>query len=128
MVGDGFAIKPTDGKVVSPVNGKVVTLFPTKHAIGLVADNGTEILIHIGIDTVKLKGEGFTSKVEQGDLVEQGQVLMEVDLDYVEKNAPSIITPIVFTNLEAGKAVTITKSGNVKANDKHIVEITDGNN
>ena len=128
MVGDGFAIKPTDGKVVSPVNGKVVTLFPTKHAIGLVADNGTEILIHIGIDTVKLKGEGFTSKVEQGDLVEQGQVLMEVDLDYVEKNAPSIITPIVFTNLEAGKAVTITKSGNVNANDKDIVEITDGNN
>jgi len=78
MVGDGFAIKPTDGKVVSPVNGKVVTLFPTKHAIGLVADNGTEILIHIGIDTVKLKGEGFTS------MVEQGQVLMEVDLDYAE--------------------------------------------
>ena len=107
MVGYGFAIKPTDGKVVSPVNGKVVTLFPTKHAIGLVADNGTEILIHIGIDTVKLKGEGFTSKVEQGP------VLMEVDLDYVEKNAPSIITPIVFTNLEAGKAVTITKSGNL---------------
>ena len=128
MVGDGFAIKPTDGKVVSPVNGKVVTLFPTKHAIGLVADNGTEILIHIGIDTVKLKGEGFTSMVEQGDLVEQGQILMEVDLDYVEKNAPSIITPIVFTNLEAGQAVKITKSGNVTANDKHIVEITDGNN
>jgi len=66
--------------------------------------------------------------VEQGDLVEQGQILMEVDLDYVEKNAPSIITPIVFTNLEAGKAVKITKSGNVNANDKHIVEITDGNN
>ncbi|MBW9235675.1 PTS glucose transporter subunit IIA, partial [Leptospira santarosai] len=73
-------------QVVSPVNGKVVTVFPTKHAIGLVADNGTEILIHFGIDTVKLKGEGFTSKIEQGDLVEQGQVLMEVDLDYVEKN------------------------------------------
>jgi len=66
--------------------------------------------------------------VEQGDLVEQGQVLMEVDMDYVEKNAPSIITPIVFTNLEAGQAVTITKSGNVHANDKNIVEITDGNN
>ncbi len=85
--------------VVSPVNGKVVTLFPTKHAIGLVSDNGTEILIHIGIDTVKLKGEGFTSMVEQGDLVEPDQTLMEADLDYVEKNAPSINTPIVFTNL-----------------------------
>ena len=61
-------------------------------------------------------------------MVEQGQILMEVDLNYVEKNAPSIITPIVFTNLEAGQGVKITKSGNVKANDKNIVEITDGNN
>jgi len=127
MVGDGFAIKPSDGKVVSPVNGKVVTVFPTKHAIGLVADNGTEILIHIGIDTVKLKGQGFTSKIEQGDLVEQGQILMEVDLDYVEKNAPSIITPIVFTNLKEGQVVKIKKSGIVNVNDKNIVEITEGN-
>ncbi|MGE6489181.1 glucose-specific PTS transporter subunit IIBC [Paenisporosarcina sp. NPDC076898] len=128
MVGDGFAIKPSNGQVVSPVNGKVVTVFPTKHAIGLVADNGTEILIHFGIDTVKLKGEGFTSKIEQGELVKQGQVLMEVDLDYVEKNAPSIITPIVFTNLAAGQTVNIKKSGNVNANDQDIVEISDGNN
>ncbi|MCZ8537115.1 glucose-specific PTS transporter subunit IIBC [Paenisporosarcina quisquiliarum] len=128
MVGDGFAIRPSNGQVVSPVNGKVVTVFPTKHAIGLVADNGTEILIHFGIDTVKLKGEGFTSKIEQGDLVEQGQILMEVDLDHVEKNAPSIITPIVFTNLAAGQTVNIKKSGNVNANEQDIVEITDGNN
>ncbi|MGB3262051.1 glucose-specific PTS transporter subunit IIBC, partial [Paenisporosarcina sp.] len=128
MVGDGFAIRPSNGQVVSPVNGKVVTVFPTKHAIGLVADNGTEILIHFGIDTVKLKGEGFTSKIEQGDLVEQGQVLMEVDLDHVEKNAPSIITPIVFTNLPAGQTVNIKKSGNVNANEQDIVEITDGDN
>lgn len=128
MVGDGFAIKPSDGKVVSPVNGKVVTLFPTKHAIGLVADNGTEILIHIGIDTVHLKGEGFTAKIEQGDLVEQGQVLMEVDLEYVEKNAASIVTPIVFTNLEEGQAVKVNQFGNVTANDKNIIEISDGTN
>lgn len=127
MVGDGFAIRPTDGKVVSPVNGKVVTVFPTKHAIGIAADNGTEILIHIGIDTVHLKGEGFTSKIEQGDLVEQGQLLMEVDLDYVEKNAASIITPVVFTNLEEGQAISLKASGNVRANDKDIVSITKGN-
>ncbi len=125
MVGDGFAIRPTDGKVVSPVNGKVVTVFPTKHAIGIAADNGTEILIHIGIDTVHLKGEGFTSKIEQGDLVEQGQLLMEVDLDYVEKNAASIITPVVFTNLEEGQEVSVQASGNVTANDKNIVSITE---
>lgn len=128
MVGDGFAIRPSNGQVVSPVNGKVVTVFPTKHAIGLVADNGTEILIHFGIDTVKLKGEGFTSKIEQGDVVKQGQILMEVDLAHVEKNAPSIITPIVFTNLAAGQTVNIKKSGNVNANEQDIVEISNGNN
>ncbi|TWT27071.1 glucose-specific PTS transporter subunit IIBC [Planomicrobium sp. CPCC 101110] len=124
MIGDGFAIRPTDGKVVSPVNGKVVTVFPTKHAIGIAADNGTEILIHIGIDTVHLKGEGFTSHIEQGDLVEQGQVLMEVDLDYIEKNAASIVTPVVFTNLEEGQTIELKKSGIVKANDQNIILIT----
>jgi glucose PTS system EIICBA or EIICB component len=126
MIGDGFAIRPTDGKVVSPVNGKVVTVFPTKHAIGIAADNGTEILIHIGIDTVNLKGEGFTSKIEQGDLVEQGQLLMEVDLDYVEKNAKSIVTPIVFTNLAKDQAVAIKTSGIVNSKDKNIIEIAEG--
>ncbi|TWT00546.1 glucose-specific PTS transporter subunit IIBC [Planomicrobium sp. CPCC 101079] len=124
MIGDGFAIRPTDGKVVSPVNGKVVTVFPTKHAIGIAADNGTEILIHIGIDTVHLKGEGFTSHIEQGDLVEQGQLLMEVDLDYIEKNAASIVTPVVFTNLEEGQTIELKKSGNVTANDQNIISIT----
>ncbi|MGI2328391.1 glucose-specific PTS transporter subunit IIBC [Planococcus sp. YIM B11945] len=126
MIGDGFAIRPTDGKVVSPVNGKVVTVFPTKHAIGIAADNGTEVLIHIGIDTVNLKGEGFTSKIEQGDFVEQGQLLMEVDLDYIEKNASSIVTPIVFTNLAEGQSVEIQKSGMVNANEQHIIAIKDG--
>ncbi|WP_223636121.1 glucose-specific PTS transporter subunit IIBC [Planococcus sp. 4-30] len=126
MVGDGFAIKPTEGKVFSPVNGKVVTVFPTKHAIGIAADNGTEILIHIGIDTVHLKGEGFTSHIEQGDLVEQGQLLMEMDLDYIAENAASIITPVVFTNLEEGQSIKLSKSGSVAATDKNIMEIVQG--
>ena len=126
MVGDGFAIKPSEGKVVSPVNGEIVTLFPTKHAIGIKADDGTELLIHIGIDTVHLKGEGFTSRVEQGDLVEQGQLLMEMDLAYIGEHAPSIITPIVFTNLQEGQSVKIKASGYVEANAKDIVEITGG--
>ncbi|TWT06310.1 PTS glucose transporter subunit IICBA [Planococcus sp. CPCC 101016] len=126
MVGDGFAIKPTEGKVFSPVNGKVVTVFPTKHAIGIAADNGTEILIHIGIDTVHLKGEGFTSHIEQGDLVEQGQLLMEMDLDYIAEHAASIITPVVFTNLEEGQAIKLSKAGAVKATDRNIMEIVHG--
>ncbi len=126
MVGDGFAIKPAEGKVYSPVNGEVVTLFPTKHAIGLKADDGTELLIHIGIDTVHLKGEGFTAHVEQGDLVEQGQLLMEMDLDYIGKHAPSIITPVVFTSLQEGQKVKLKTSGATKANTKDLIEITGG--
>ncbi|ANU14576.1 PTS system, glucose-specific IIC component [Planococcus halocryophilus Or1] len=126
MVGDGFAIKPTEGKVYSPVNGKVVTVFPTKHAIGIAADNGTEILIHIGIDTVHLKGEGFTSHIEQGDLVEQGQLLMEMDLDYIAEHAASIITPVVFTNLEEGQSIKLKKSGAIAAKDTDVMEIING--
>ncbi|MGX7596776.1 glucose-specific PTS transporter subunit IIBC [Planococcus plakortidis] len=127
MVGDGFAIKPSEGKVFSPVNGEVVTLFPTKHAIGLKADDGTEMLIHIGIDTVHLKGEGFTAHVEQGDLVEQGQLLMEMDLAYISEHAPSIITPVVFTSLQEGQQVNIKTSGHVESNTKDLIEITGGN-
>lgn len=126
MVGDGFAIKPSEGKVFSPVNGEVITLFPTKHAIGLKADDGTELLIHIGIDTVHLKGEGFTAHVEQGDLVEQGQLLMEMDLAYIGEHAPSIITPVVFTSLHEGQQVNIKTSGRVAANTKDLIEITAG--
>lgn len=124
MMGDGFAIEPEDGNIVSPVNGKVLNVFPTKHAIGLEADNGMEILIHIGIDTVGLKGEGFTAKISEGDQVKQGQALMEVDLDYVKANAPSVITPIVFTNLQEGQTVNIKASGQVHHNDPDIIEIT----
>ncbi|RWZ51303.1 PTS glucose transporter subunit IICBA [Halobacillus fulvus] len=123
MMGDGFAIEPEDGKIVSPVHGKVLNVFPTKHAIGLEADNGMEILIHIGIDTVGLKGEGFTALISEGDEVKQGQALMEVDLDYVKENAPSIVTPIVFTNLAEGQSVEVKASGHVNHNDPDIIHI-----
>ncbi|WP_226585120.1 glucose-specific PTS transporter subunit IIBC [Halobacillus litoralis] len=125
MMGDGFAIEPVDGNIVSPINGKVLNVFPTKHAIGLQAENGMEILIHIGIDTVGLKGEGFTDKISEGDEVKQGQALMEVDLDFVKENAPSIVTPIIFTNLQEGQSVHIKASGQVNHNDPDIIEITD---
>ncbi|WP_163539359.1 glucose-specific PTS transporter subunit IIBC [Gracilibacillus sp. YIM 98692] len=123
MMGDGFAIKPSEGKIVSPVNGKIINIFPTKHAIGILADNGTEILIHIGIDTVNLKGEGFTAKVEEGDEVKKGQLMMEVDLSYIEEHASSIVTPVIFTNLEEGQSVNLKASGNVQREDKDIVDI-----
>ncbi len=123
MMGDGFAIKPENGRVVSPVDGKIVNIFPTKHALGIEDENGMEILIHIGLDTVNLKGEGFTQKVEEGQIVTQGQVLMEVDLDYIAKNAKSTITPIVFTNLKDEQSIRIKTSTKVNENDSNIIEI-----
>ncbi len=110
MMGDGFAVLPNNGEVVAPVNAKVVNVFPTKHAIGLESDGGREIIIHVGIDTVKLKGEGFDVLVKEGDIVKQGQPLMNVDLDYIEKNAVSVITPVVFTNLAEGESINVDDS------------------
>ncbi|SHH59323.1 PTS system D-glucose-specific IIA component, Glc family /PTS system D-glucose-specific IIB component, Glc family /PTS system D-glucose-specific IIC component, Glc family [Caloranaerobacter azorensis DSM 13643] len=123
MMGDGFAIEPTDGEVVSPVNGKIATLFPTKHAIGILADNGREILIHFGIDTVNLKGEGFEALVNQGDTVKAGQPILRVNLDKVKEKAPSVITPIIFTNLSEGEKVVFEAGKKVKAGEKNIVNI-----
>jgi glucose PTS system EIICBA or EIICB component len=123
MMGDGFAIMPTEGTVVSPVDGKIVNVFPTKHAIGIEATNGREILIHFGIDTVKLNGEGFEALVTQGDEVKKGQELLKVDLEHVKNNAPSIITPIIFTNLQPNEYVKIEKQGKVSKSEEHIVTI-----
>ncbi|MHB8073286.1 glucose-specific PTS transporter subunit IIBC [Desulfosporosinus fructosivorans] len=108
MMGDGFGIKPSDGLVLSPVKGKVHNTFPTKHALGLVSEDGLEILIHVGLDTVNLKGQGFEMLVTEGDLVSVGTPLLKVDLPYIEANAKSSITPIVFTNLE-GRTLEIKK-------------------
>ncbi|KRF64637.1 PTS glucose transporter subunit IICBA [Bacillus sp. Soil768D1] len=121
MMGDGFAIVPEDGLVVSPVDGTIVNLFPTKHAIGIVSDAGREILIHVGIDTVKLEGKGFEALVAQGDKVTSGQPLLKVDIEYVKNNATSIITPIVFTNLSEGESVKIEKSGKVDKEEANII-------
>jgi glucose-specific phosphotransferase system IIA component len=106
MMGDGFAIKPTNGLVLSPVKGKVMIAFPTKHAVGLISEDGLEILVHVGIDTVKLKGEGFELLIEEGDTVKVGTPLLKVDLAYVEAQATSSITPVVFTNLK-GQTIVV---------------------
>lgn len=124
MMGDGFAIIPSEGTVVSPVDGKIVNLFPTKHALGILADNGREILIHFGIDTVKLKGEGFETLVTENDQVKQGQPLLKVNLDYIKENATATITPVVFTNLAEGEAVQINKRGNVELKEEGVITIT----
>ncbi|MEW4309514.1 glucose-specific PTS transporter subunit IIBC [Rossellomorea marisflavi] len=123
MMGDGFAILPEEGMIVSPVDGEIVNVFPTKHALGIESKGGREILIHVGIDTVKLQGEGFEALVKEGDQVEAGQPLLKVDLDFIKANAPSIITPIVFTNLKEGQQVTLKSPGKVNRNDEDIIGI-----
>lgn len=122
MMGDGFAVEPSDGIVVSPVNGRVSNIFPTKHAISLESETGKEIMIHIGIDTVHLKGEGFDIFVKEGEEVGTGQPLLNADLEYIDKNAKSTITPIIFTNLEDGRQIELLKREGY-AGEKGIIEI-----
>ncbi|NNU83636.1 PTS glucose transporter subunit IIA [Geobacillus sp. BMUD] len=101
MMGDGLAIDPTDGDVVAPVDGEIIQLFPTKHAIGLRSEAGVELLIHVGIDTVSMNGEGFTAYVKTGDRVQRGERLLSVDVSLVREKAKSAITPIIITNGDA---------------------------
>ncbi|QHE51031.1 PTS glucose transporter subunit IIA [Pontibacillus sp. HMF3514] len=98
MMGDGLAIEPSEGKVVSPVEAEIVQLFPTKHAVGLKTDSGLEVLIHIGLETVSMEGEGFEGHVEVGDKVKPGDDLISFDMDLVNEKAKSTITPVILTN------------------------------
>jgi len=123
MTGDGFAVLPHEGLIASPVYGKVFNVFPSKHAIGIMSDGGKEVLVHIGVNTVKLKGQGFNVLVKEGDLVAAGQPIMEVDLAYVKEHAPSIISPIVFSNLPEGTTVKLNKTGNLPSGEGSIVRI-----
>lgn len=123
MMGDGFAILPVEGIIASPVDGTIVNIFPTKHALGIMSDGGREILIHVGIDTVNLKGEGFETLVNDGEHVKAGQPLLKVDLEFLKENAPSIMTPVVFTNLKEGEQVIIEKTGLVQLEENDIIAI-----
>ena len=107
MMGDGFAIDPADGTIVSPVDGEVITIFPTKHAISLKSKQGREILIHVGLETVQLNGEGFTPLVMDGQKIKKGQELLKVNFDAIKEKVPSILTPVVFTNLSENEKVVV---------------------
>ncbi len=122
MMGPGFAIDPDGGTICSPVTGRVASVFPTKHAVGLESDSGTEILIHVGLDTVKLGGEGFDLLVEDGQRVQQGDPLLQVDFDYIRANAPSAVTPVIFTNSDKSK-VHVLKEGRQSQGTAGIVRI-----
>ena len=119
-MGDGIAIDPAEGKIYAPFSGEITVAFPTGHAYGLKAANGKEVLIHIGMDTVELNGKGFTPHVKQGDIVKQGDLLSDVDLDYIRSQGKPVITPVIFTD---GTPVEVLKTGDVAACEKGIIKL-----
>ncbi len=114
ILGEGVAIEPTEGKVVAPADGVVATVFDTKHAIGLALDNGVEILIHIGINTVELAGEGYEAHVSDGDHVREGQTLITFDKEFIESKGYQTITPVIVTNSDDYSEVTCLADGKVE--------------
>ncbi|MFM9534317.1 N-acetylglucosamine-specific PTS transporter subunit IIBC [Lysinibacillus sp. IITD104] len=120
LMGPGFGIRPTDGSVYAPFDGQVVMVFPTKHAIGLKSDTGIEVLIHVGLDTVKLNGEGFDLLVTDGQKIKRGDALLKANLVQIEDQVPSVITPVVFTSL-MGQEITLEKTGYQRAGSTNII-------
>jgi PTS system beta-glucosides-specific IIC component len=116
-LGKGVAILPTEGKLYAPCDGVIETFFPTGHALGIVADNGVELLVHIGIDTVKLNGKYFTMKAKQGDAVKKGQLLLEFDIDEIIRAGYNVLSPIVVTNSDEYLDISSQTLGSVNAGD-----------
>lgn len=119
ILGKGIAVEPTDGKVLSPVNGKVGAIFDTKHAVGLIADNGAELFIHIGVDTVKLKGKHYTCNLKKDDEVKIGDMLIEFDMKAIKSEGYPVVTPIIISNTDKFSEIeSIPNAGsNVKAGE-----------
>ena len=115
MMGDGFAVEPANGNIVSPVSGTVSSIFPTKHALGLVTEAGLEVLVHIGLDTVSLEGKPFTVHVAEGQKVVAGDLLVTADLDAIRAADRETSTVVVFTNAEAIKSVKLEQTGSLAA-------------
>lgn len=122
-VGDGVAVKPTDKTVVSPAAGTIVKIFNTNHAFCLETENGAEIVVHMGIDTVALNGQGFTRLVEEGAEVVAGQPILEMDLDFLNANARSMISPVVCSNIDDFSGLVIQAKGQVVAGQTPLYEI-----
>lgn len=124
MMGDGIAIDPSQNQVFSPVDGEVVSVFPTKHAITIRSKSGAELLIHMGLDTVKLNGEGFDVLVGEGDKIKKGNPIAEFDLNKVSNTGTKVITPIVLLNGEQFKIENKQNNSSVTGGQDIIMEIT----
>lgn len=117
MLGKGAAVIPSEGKIYAPIDGQISTLFPTLHAVGITSKDGLDLLVHIGIDTVNLKGEGFVAHVKEGDRVKKGDLLIEVDLDKLKASGYHLSTPVIVCNTADYKSVDHHNLGSVKNGD-----------
>ncbi len=117
ILGDGFAVIPAEGKVYAPADGEITMVFDTLHAVTMTTTQGVEVLIHIGLDTVNLKGEPFTAHVKAGDKVKQGDLLMDADLGKIQAAGLNIITPVLICNTDDYKEISLQKQGEVTLAD-----------
>ena len=117
MMGEGAVVTPKDPVICAPEDGEVEFIFDTKHAIGFQTDTDLPMLLHIGIDTVKLEGKGFEILVEQGQHVKKGEPLMKIDIPYLTENAPSLCSPILCTEIEDNQRVRLLANGEIKAGE-----------
>ncbi len=117
MMGDGAVVTPSEPKVFAPEDGEVNFVFDTKHAIGFTTASGTDLLLHMGIDTVKLNGQGFEVFVKDGDKVKKGDLLMQLDLAYLKENAPSLASPVLCTELADNQKIRLMKTGSIQAGE-----------
>ncbi|MGE6629575.1 PTS sugar transporter subunit IIA [Bacillus sp. NPDC077027] len=123
MMGDGVAVKPSNGTIVSPAEGEIIQLFHTKHAIGIRTLSGLELLIHIGLETVGLNGEGFEAHVKEGDKVKIGDPLITCDLELIEEKATSTVTPIVIMNGDLLESIKKEPKGTVAKSTSKLFSI-----
>ncbi len=121
-LGRGVAIEPVKGIVTAPADGVLTALFHTKHALGITTDSGLEILIHVGMDTTRLEGQGFTAKAEAGETVKKGQVLLEFDMDYIKSEGYSLVTPVLISNLSSEDVLNI-QAGDRVAMGSHLMSV-----
>ena len=123
IVGDGVAIRPTGNKIVAPVDGVIGKIFETNHAFSMESKEGVELFVHFGIDTVELKGEGFTRIAQEGQSVKRGDTVIEFDLPLLESKAKSVLTPVVISNMDEISCI-VKKSGEVVAGESVVLSLS----